>query len=207
MRSLSWKKSSFYCSKNKSKKLDGNEFDLEAWKGSAISLLTRIYGEKDQKVERISKMTIDYSSWALRDSKSTYNPLESCKKQGREIMEMCLDEIKNFGAPGLPISQTINSIKNTLEDELKVSQFKGLKKALSNPQPTEGLIKEISKWDELTSNRILASVLIHLDLKNRFELIEMINSNYSAALECLFQQLIGKLCSKKGTLSASEQSI
>jgi len=36
------------------KKLDVDDFDLEAWKSSTVSLLTRIFGEDDGKVKEFT---------------------------------------------------------------------------------------------------------------------------------------------------------
>lgn len=147
------------------KKLDAGEFDLEAWKSSAVALLSRIYGEKNQKSELISKLNIDYGSWALRDSKSTYNPMESCKKQGRELLEMSIDEIKTFGVSSINQGENELTIANILEDELKVSQYKKIKNAIKSDSESD-LIIEVSKLDETTKSNILAKTLKALDLKD-----------------------------------------
>ncbi|WP_421874413.1 hypothetical protein [Marinoscillum sp.] len=80
-------------------KLEAEDFDLEAWKSSSISILTRIFGEDSPKVKQIDQLKIDYSSWALRDSNSQYKPVESCKRKGREILSTAIDEIDTFGVP------------------------------------------------------------------------------------------------------------
>lgn len=147
-------------------KLDADGFDLEAWKSSSIALLTRIYGATDLKIEQISKLNIDYSSWALRDSESTYNPLESCKKQGREILEMCLDDIKNFGVPGQSLNESADIVVKILEDELKVSQYKSLNKTLAKSKNNDELLKEIAKWDDNSKHQILSNIFLKLGLKD-----------------------------------------
>ncbi|WP_339784300.1 MAG: hypothetical protein ACMVP2_10900 [Imperialibacter sp.] len=80
-------------------KLNEKEFDLEAWKASAVSLFSRTFGASDPKIKQIQDLKIDYSSWALRDAPSTYHPLESCKNLGREVVLSAIDEIELFGLP------------------------------------------------------------------------------------------------------------
>ena len=78
-------------------RISDKEFDLEAWKSSAIPLISRIFGDRSGKVVQLESLKIDYSSWALRDAPSTYQPLESCKRKAKEIIQAAIDEIEIFG--------------------------------------------------------------------------------------------------------------
>lgn len=78
-------------------KLSDPDFDLDAWKKGMIVRLSTIYGPEDPKIEQIKDIKIDYSSWALRDSNSSYKPIESCKKMGKAIAEAVIDELKVKG--------------------------------------------------------------------------------------------------------------
>ena len=80
-------------------KLDDTNFDLEAWKTSAITVLQRVFGEKDPRAKQIENLKIDYSSWALRDSNANYKPVESAKRMGKEILQSAIEEIEIFGEP------------------------------------------------------------------------------------------------------------
>lgn len=80
-------------------KLEAKDFDLEAWKGSSESVLTRIFGKDDPRIEQIQTLRIDYSSWALRDSNASYKPIESNKRKGKEILETAIEEIELYGMP------------------------------------------------------------------------------------------------------------
>lgn len=96
-------------------KLDSKDFDLDAWKSSATHIISLLFGEDDPKIKEIDKLKIDYSSWALRDSSSTYKPIDSCKKVGREIMEIAKDEIDLLGVTN-PKDQLTNKLKELLTD-------------------------------------------------------------------------------------------
>lgn len=80
-------------------KLQDDNFDLEAWKTSAITVLQRIFGVSDLRARQIENLKIDYSSWALRDSNSNYKPIETAKLKGKEVLNTAIDEIEIFGAP------------------------------------------------------------------------------------------------------------
>ena len=80
-------------------KLEEENFDLEAWKTSAIAVLHRVFGDTDSRAKQIDQLKIDYSSWALRDSNSNYKPVETAKRKGKEVLNTAIEEIELFGAP------------------------------------------------------------------------------------------------------------
>lgn len=120
-------------------KLELDDFDLEAWKSSTISVLSRVFGKSDPRIGQIEGLKIDYSSWALRDSNSKYKPIESCKRKGKEILVTAIEEIETFG---------IQNPKASLfkKDVLSDSEIEIL---LSNSNKTEKLkiLKKLKKED------------------------------------------------------------
>ena len=79
------------------KRIDGlaeKDFNLEVWKSSSALLLTRIFGENNPYSKEIESLKVDFSSWSLRDATSDYNPRETCKRLGRESLEMAIEELK-----------------------------------------------------------------------------------------------------------------
>ena len=152
-------------------KLDNENFDLEAWKSSSSVFLSRLFGDKDTKVKQIQGLKIDYGSWTLRDASSSYNPVISCKKQGREIIEAAINELETFGLPGTSLD--ISVIMQALENQLKVSQLKELTKVLTNNQSEEDkkkkLIKMISSWGKGAPSHILSEILLASELKDLLE--------------------------------------
>ncbi|CAD5268742.1 MULTISPECIES: hypothetical protein [unclassified Imperialibacter] len=104
-------------------KLNEKEFDLEAWKASAVSLFSRTFGATDSKIKQIHDLKIDYSSWALRDAPSTYHPLDSCKKLGREVVLSAIDEIELFG---LPEQKDLRKLLGEVYSEAEVKQIVSL---------------------------------------------------------------------------------
>jgi len=152
-------------------KLDNESFDLEAWKSSSTVFLSRLFGDKDTKVKQIQGLKIDYGSWALRDASSSYNPVISCKKQGREIIETAINELETFGLP--ETSSDTSVIMPALEGHLKVSQLKALNKVLAGDKSEEDknkeLIKMISSWDKDAPIHILSEILLAKELKDLLE--------------------------------------
>ncbi len=114
--------------KKQIKKLEAPDFDLEAWKTGAIIILERIFGPDNQKIEMMEKIKYDQSSWALREAKGSKNMMETCKKQGGEILQIAIDELEHFGLPeeveeakATPFKAVI---EQALENELKIAQYK-----------------------------------------------------------------------------------
>jgi len=95
--------------KKQIKKLDFPDFDLEAWKVSTQLLLSNVFGAFDQKTITIRDLKIDYSSTMLRDSNADYKPMETCKKKGREILELAIDELEMVVVPETELKKLISS--------------------------------------------------------------------------------------------------
>lgn len=126
-------------------KLNIEDFDLEAWKSGTNSLLSRFFGESDPRIKQINELKIDYSSWALRDSNSAYNPVASCKKKGQAILEALIDEIQIVGIESH--ESPLDRAKSHISEE-RVSDFESAKKrakVLSDMKKTEliALIQDI----------------------------------------------------------------
>ena len=145
--------------KNQLSKLDTEDFDLDAWKGSTIALLNRIYGENSPQAAQIEKLKIDYSSWSLRDSSSTYNPEQSCKQQGKEILEMAIVELENFGlpeetAPPSAISLLEKESNGKIEEVKKV-----IDSDLSPQEKVAALTKHLNSLKKDTLVKVISNIL------------------------------------------------
>ena len=144
-------------------KLDNKDFDLEAWKSSSTAMLARIFGKDDYRIKQILDLKIDYSSWALRDASSSYNPKKSCKKIGREILETSINELRTFG------EQPESAPKNTpvliaLEEEFTGAQMKQLKGTLNSTQSLAEkrklILKPLNSLSKEKAMAILATLLL-----------------------------------------------
>lgn len=158
------------------KKLDAKDFDLNAWKQYTIVLLARIFGDNNQKISQIEKIDYDYSSWSLRDTTGRSSYLETCKKLGREILLASIDELKAFGPPDLNVSDEkyipVDIIIESLEDELRVSQFRDLKKLVNAAKSKQEKIKELKELlkdlDKEAALDIIYKILSHPKMKDKF---------------------------------------
>lgn len=109
-------------------KLDAKDFNLEAWKKSAIVILERIFGENNKKISEIEKIKYDQGSWVLRDATGTASAMDTCKSSGRVVLEAAIFELENFGLKETSESNIIkDQIIPALQDEITGSQFKELK--------------------------------------------------------------------------------
>lgn len=151
--------------KKQIEKLDEKDMNLEAWKSSTVVLLERIFGENNQRVKHIENIKYDYSSWNLRDASGSVSQLESCKKQGEEILLMCISELENFGLPEdvLKDKNSLNIILDALESELTVTQYREVKKLvtadLEIEEKVEGLKDALKSYGADVPDNILMKIL------------------------------------------------
>ncbi len=154
--------------KSQIKKLEEAEFDLEAWKAATSALLMRILGKEDPRIQQIEKLKIDYGSWALRDAEASYNPTESNKKQGKEILEVVIAELEAFGPNNANGSAAVAIIKDAMESELKAAQLKSIKSVLQSDDDKEARLRKLEsklkEIDEGTKSKALARILVNTDL-------------------------------------------
>ena len=121
-------------------KLAEKDFDLEAWKSSTIHLLSMLFSADDPKIKEIIGLKIDYGSWALRDSGSDYKPLESCKKKGKEILEIAKDELDLLGDQRGNM-QLDKKLKEVLTDD-QYAKFTGVS---SSETDRRNVLKSLTK--------------------------------------------------------------
>lgn len=148
-------------------KLDQKDFDLEAWKKYTIVILSRIFGQKNEKVKLIEKLEYEFSSWSLRDASGNESYEEGTKKLAKEILQAAIDELKAFGLPDITEEQDDEAIQdflNILLDELKGSQVKQLKtiiKSKESKEEKQRMIKEILEGiGEYGAYGVLTSMLM-----------------------------------------------
>ena len=150
-------------------KLSDKDFDLQGWKKYTIIILTRIFGEKSEKIRMVDKLEYEFSSWSLRDASGNESYEEGTKKLAREILQAAIDEIDAFGIPQQEYedrsAQSIQEFLNLLLDELKGSQVKQLKSILSSLESKDEKrrkIKEIlEEIGEYSAYKVLILMVMH----------------------------------------------
>ncbi len=156
--------------KKQIEKLYDKDFDLEVWKISTILILERVFGYDSSKITKIKNIHQDLSSWSLRDTLGTSSGYDASKKYGKEILEACIIELESLGTPNSikestkPESLPFEVLLESLENELKVSQFKNLKKInkIKDKQERKNkLTKFLSDMDSEIILQILANILSH----------------------------------------------
>ncbi len=140
--------------KNQLEKLEREEFDFEAWKTSTVIILTRIFGPADVKIKQLESLRVEYgSSWSMRAVSGSFDPISSSKKQGREIVEVAINELELYGEEILsPCGQLV---EDSLSEVLTVADYKALQgiiteqDAIKKNEALNKFLKKLSK-DELT---------------------------------------------------------
>lgn len=154
-------------------KLESEDFDLEAWKSGTIILLERYFGFDNQKIRQVEKIKYDQSSWALREAKGSKNMMDTCKKQGKEVLLIAIDELTNFGLPNeIAEAQSApfkNVIVKALEDELKMSQYREVLRILDSDkkyaEKQKELIDTLNEYGHDCTENLLASILLNNETK------------------------------------------
>lgn len=126
-------------------KLKQDDFDLDAWKAGTTTILQRVLGESTPHIKQIDSLKIDYSSWALRDSNSSYNPIETCKKKGKAILESAMEEIEIFGAEEKEKETAFSKLSEILKKEEIKSLQEGDRSKVLTGMKKEKLIKMIDQ--------------------------------------------------------------
>lgn len=119
-------------------KLEAKDFDLKSWRIYTTTILERIFGEDSRKIRQIEELKYEFGSWSLRDASGAKKNKDTVRSMAREILESAISELKNFGIPGE--SQTdqeknesdFHFIHEALQDELKGSQYKEIRKLLED---------------------------------------------------------------------------
>lgn len=149
-------------------KLGNEDFDLEAWKSGAIIILERFFGAENQKIKQIEKIKYDQSSWALREAKGSKNMMDACKKQGKEVLHIAMDELEHFGLPE-EISEAQSTpfktiIIQALENELKIAQYREVVRIIDSDikikEKQKELIEKLNSYGHDFAENILASILL-----------------------------------------------
>jgi hypothetical protein len=150
-------------------------FDLEAWKSATMVLLDRIFGPGNQKAAHIEKIRYEQSSWALRDAKGSKNLIESCKKQGEEILKVAIEELQLVGLPaddedGMQ-DVLARVVTHALENELKVAQLREVVAVLKSDRKPEDLgkavLEKLREFGHETVPGILTAILTAPETRER----------------------------------------
>jgi len=154
-------------------KLDAPDFDLKAWKTGTIVLLERIFGPNNQKLIQIDRIVYDQSSWALREAMGSKNLMDTCKKQGREVLLIAIEELETLGLP-----EDVKAARNeplkavltqALEAELKISQYREIvgiiNSEISIGEKKTAILDKLHEYGASSPDDILAAVLTSEQVK------------------------------------------
>ena len=154
-------------------KLDAPDFDLKAWKTGTIVLLERIFGPGNQKLVQIDRIVYDQNSWALREAMGSKNLMDTCKKQGREVLQIAIEELQTLGLPKDVEAARNEPLKavliQSLESELKISQYREIVGLINSEKPIaerkKAIIDRLHEYGASITDDILASLLTSEQVK------------------------------------------
>ncbi len=140
-------------------KIDEKDFDLEAWKSTAVALISKVFGSDDSRIASIDGLKIDYGSWALRDASSKYDPVATCKRKARDIMELSIAELKSEAV------EKSSQLVEALKDALTGTQFKEISTILESKKSKSAKHKALSTKLKSLKAPVLSEILATLLVK------------------------------------------
>lgn len=147
-------------------KLHEPEFDLEAWKSGTIVVIAKLFGAKSPKIDQISAIRYEQSSWSLRDAKGSRTMIESNIRRAEEILRVAMEELQQFGAAGDATGAVAlrDLIVQALESELKISQFRAVTELIRSDKTPEvkrkKVIELLNDCGHETVPNLLATILL-----------------------------------------------
>ena len=141
-------------------KINEKDFDLDAWKSTAITLVTKIFGNEDPRIASIDGLKIDYGSWALRDASSKYDPVATCKRKARDIMELSIVELKSGSVQGGAF------VLEALKDSLTGSQFKEIRSIIESDKSENTRTKQLTERLKSLKAPLLSEILSQVIMKS-----------------------------------------
>lgn len=142
------------------KKLDQKPFDWTAWKKGTLLVLKGAFGENSAYHKQLSQTEYEYSSWALRDTSGSGDPVKSACA---ELLDICMIDLKSSSfQQNTPETLAIDSYKKFLPqvtiDEIRAT----LGSDLSPFQQEEKILEILSGQDTSTLLRLLTSLSVAL---------------------------------------------
>lgn len=148
------------------KKLDLPDFDFESWKKYSVIILSRIFGNNDEKIKQLKNIDFEFTSWSLRDASGNESYEEGSKKLATEVLKAAIDELNIYGIPktySSNIETAASELLNIILDEFKGSQVKELSKILSSQDSSaekKRRVKElVEEIGEFGSYDIITNIL------------------------------------------------
>ena len=139
-------------------KIDGKDFDLEAWKSTTAILFINIFGQRDPRIKTIESLKIDYGSWALRDASSKYDPVATCKRKARDLVDLSVEELRTLEDENQPM------ILEVLKGQLTGNQMKEINAILAQKDKKRmksDLAKKLQILKAPLLSQILADILLN----------------------------------------------
>lgn len=74
------------------RKLEQKSFDWSAWKKGTLLVIKNIFGEESYYYKQFSSVDYEYSSWSLRDTSGSGDPVKS---SFAELIDICIIDLKS----------------------------------------------------------------------------------------------------------------
>lgn len=148
-------------------KLEEKDFDLKSWQIYTIPILDRIFGEGNRKSRQIEELKYEFGSWSLRDASGAQKNKDTVRSMAHEILEAAILELQNFGIPeqektGETAGEDLHFVHEALQDELKGSQYKEIRKILEAERAEDEKRSDIEELLKGLDNDALLNILTQI---------------------------------------------
>lgn len=141
-------------------RLGHKPFDWNAWKKGTLLVLNSLFGEESYYFRELSAIDYQYSSWSLRDTSGSGDPVKaSCA----ELLDICMVEVQHQ-QPNL--ASTRQLLETVLKKYLSQSLLEQIRETLGKDVPPfekeEQVVNLIQQTDSRTVHKILAELITSL---------------------------------------------
>lgn len=146
------------------KKLNSKPFDWVAWKKGTLLVIKSIFGEESAYFNQLNNTDYEYSSWSLRDTSGSGDPVKS---SCAELLEICLIDLQSRQQHKTQsASEKITKVlENYFPTPLKTDILSIANSELPNFEKSEKLIKTLNQIDKNTTTKVLVDLIVEL-MKN-----------------------------------------
>ncbi len=142
--------------KERSDKLDQKPFDWVAWKRGTLLVLQNIFGNENAYYKQLAETDYEYSSWSLRDTSGSSDPVKS---SCLDLLDICRTDLMSHQEGSV---STKEKMAKLLSQYLTDSQISKIMEVVQAEVPPHQKNEEIGEILKAFSPELSTKVLIDL---------------------------------------------
>ncbi|GAO30566.1 hypothetical protein [Geofilum rubicundum] len=142
--------------KERSDKLDQKHFDWVAWKRGTLLVLQNIFGTDSPYYQQLAETDYEYSSWSLRDTSGSSDPVKS---SCLDLLDICRTDLLSHQEGSI---STKEKMAKLLSQYLTASQISKMMEVVKSDIPPHQKNEQIGEILKEFSPELSTKVLIEL---------------------------------------------